>query len=360
MPARSGAIPLVADPARFDQAKAARQGRVAAALLRLGEVGSVWPLLASGEDPSVRTELIHELAALGVEVRLIVDRLKAERDVSARRCSCSAWENSPAAPSPIRIVGRSSRNCWRDISPIPTVGIHGSLDWLLCRRFGLTQRLAEIVRTLSATALPVGRNWFVNGEGQSFAIVRGPVDLRMGSTGESDSFRQPDEVRHTRRIPRSFAIGMHEVTLAEFSRFLDSKPQESRNSGRSSNLSKYSRSRLPDGGCLVVRGEVLHRASARAGIPSRKGVIPWRSAPGMKLPTDFLTRTGYRLPTKRSGHSVACARKPVRRASSRWTPRPTVEYAWFGQPHPQMHPVRAEEAQRPGALRHPGQCRRVV
>ena len=77
--------PLLEDIARFDAPKSARQGRIATALMLLGEEGRVWPLFAQSDDPSVRTELVHNLAAYGVDISKVVGRLKIEPDSSARR-----------------------------------------------------------------------------------------------------------------------------------------------------------------------------------------------------------------------------------------------------------------------------------
>ncbi|HEV3121927.1 MAG TPA: hypothetical protein VGY53_08500, partial [Isosphaeraceae bacterium] len=55
----------IQDPARFDDALARRQGRWAMALLELKQPEPVWPLFRHRDDPSLRTELIHNLARFG-------------------------------------------------------------------------------------------------------------------------------------------------------------------------------------------------------------------------------------------------------------------------------------------------------
>ena len=64
---------------------AQRRARVAAALLRFGEPALVWPLLRHSDDPRERTYLIHQLAALHVDPRLLIRRYRQESDVSVRR-----------------------------------------------------------------------------------------------------------------------------------------------------------------------------------------------------------------------------------------------------------------------------------
>ena len=60
----------------------------AVALLRLKHEEKVWPLLRRGQepdDPRVRSYLVHRFAPLGVEAAAVINRLKMERDIAARR-----------------------------------------------------------------------------------------------------------------------------------------------------------------------------------------------------------------------------------------------------------------------------------
>jgi formylglycine-generating enzyme required for sulfatase activity len=70
------------------------------------------------------------------------------------------------------------------------------------------------------------RDWFVNGQGQTFAIVRGPKRFRMGSSpGEPTTSAKTEAARgdapHEREIPRSFAIATTEVTVAQYLEFVE-------------------------------------------------------------------------------------------------------------------------------------------
>src|SRR5205085_8719334 len=84
--------------------------------------------------------------------------------------------------------------------------------------------LERIDRDLAAPAGklagPVGeRRWWVNSQGQTFALVPGPVEFWMGSP-DPEPKRFVEEVQHRRRISRSFAVAMQEVTVAQYQRFL--------------------------------------------------------------------------------------------------------------------------------------------
>src|SRR5688572_24798027 len=66
-------------------------------------------------------------------------------------------------------------------------------------------------------------------EGLTMSVIPGPLEFRMGSpeteVGRNPASDSPDETRHTARIPRSYAISTHEVTVAQFQRFLDAHPE---------------------------------------------------------------------------------------------------------------------------------------
>ena len=60
------------------------------------------------------------------------------------------------------------------------------------------------------------RRWYVNSQGQTFAVIEGPVEFRMGSPPT-----EPERIAGTRRprrvvIPRRFAIATKEVTVEQY------------------------------------------------------------------------------------------------------------------------------------------------
>src|SRR4051794_5915601 len=69
--------------ARDELAK--QQAQAAVRILRLGESATVWSLLRHTSDPSLRTYLIHNFAAMNADPRLLIARLRVEKDVSVRR-----------------------------------------------------------------------------------------------------------------------------------------------------------------------------------------------------------------------------------------------------------------------------------
>ena len=64
------------------------------------------------------------------------------------------------------------------------------------------------------------RRWFINGQGQTFAVIEGPVEFRMGSPPtETERIAGNEPLRRT-AIPRRFAIATKEVTVEQFQQFL--------------------------------------------------------------------------------------------------------------------------------------------
>ena len=324
IPERARAVALLAAkldrPARFDDVLARRQGQMATALALLGESERIWPWFKHTDDPSARTELIHDLARFGADPRPVIERLKTEPDVSARRALVLALGEYPTdqVPANDRQALVSMLLAWYRDDPDP--GVHGGVDWLLRQKWDQARALDRIDAELSGVGLPEGRNrgrfarivsrpkvrpdlpgardWYVNGQGQTFAVVRGPVEFLMGSPeGEDD--RMADEIPHRVRIGWSFAIATQPVTVVQYARFLDQNPSLLR-------MDKHETvtPHIPSPDCPIVGVDWYDAAkycnwlSGREGIPEAQWCYPKEIGPGMTLPQDCLSHTGYRLPTE--------------------------------------------------------------
>jgi formylglycine-generating enzyme required for sulfatase activity len=146
------------------------------------------------------------------------------------------------------------------------------------------------------------RRWYVNGQGQTFAVIEGPVEFRMGSP--------PTEAERTPRgepllrvaIPRRFAIADREVTIEQFQRFLKTHTEPWFQVSPDF-LKRYSPA--ADGPWTTpewyTAAQYCNWLSEQEGIPEDQ----WCYQPaargyieGMTIPADSLQRTGYRLPTE--------------------------------------------------------------
>jgi formylglycine-generating enzyme required for sulfatase activity len=296
---------------------AERRARAAVCLVRLGRAEAVWPLLRHSRDPRLRSYLINWLSPLGADPRTLaaeldrialvpkptpirgqqaMDAVLFHPETSMRRAlilalgqydreALSAGEREPLIAKLLVLYEND-----------PDAGIHGAAEWTL-RKWGQQKKLNEIDTELMKAEDRGERRWYVNGQGQAFVLIEGPVEFDMGSP--------PTEwdrsTLHRRMIPRRFAIASKEVTIEQYQRFVRENPQFSLNW---STLKRYSPE--PNGPMMEVSwyGAVAYCnwLSHREGLskdqwcylPNERGEY----AQGMTIPADVHQRTGYRLPTE--------------------------------------------------------------
>jgi hypothetical protein len=246
---------------------ARRQARAAAALLRLGHGDEVWPLLRHSADPRLRSFLVNWLNPLGVDPKA----LAAELDALVRRGSpgtrrvaaetpdhrspasgASSGSRRPSVP-PVARSGDLATTSHMDailfhpetsmrralilalgtcgaeaLSPgerepliaklfnlyrnDPDAGIHGAAGWTL-RQWGQKGKVRAVDAELAKRKERHDRRWYVNGQDQTFAVIEGLVEFRMGAP-PTETERFAGQEPHLRvAIPRRFAIADREVTI---------------------------------------------------------------------------------------------------------------------------------------------------
>ncbi len=304
---------------------AERQARAAVALVRMGDAVRVWPLLRHGPDPRLRSFIVNWLNPLGADPKLTaaeLDRLDspAKRhpplatremdailfhpETSVRRALILALGTYGVEGSSLSgrepLIGKLLDLYRND----PDSGIHGAVEWTL-RQWMQQEKLKELDAELMKVADWADRRWFVNSQGQTFAVVEGPVEFRMGSppTETERSTEGSETPRHT-RIPRRFAIAAKEVTVEQFERFLKfGGITNARYRVSASILSRYSPDLQgpwiePD---WYMAAHYCNWLSEHVGLPKDQWCyLPTESgayAEGMSIPANVLERTGYRLPT---------------------------------------------------------------
>ena len=318
------------DPDPVFDALAKRRANAAAVLLALGDAESVWPLLrlpADG-DPSARSYLIERLAGIAPDPVALIRRFRDEPEIAGKRALLIALGDFPVSP----VWAGDREGLAKELVTLyrehPDPGLHGAIDWLLRQKWGKAAELEGIdaelrsvsrgrlaARTVFGEVPGVGfagvmgvacgpllpapvvghdRDWYVNGEGQTYAVVRGPVEFTLGSPGTEPGRMPVNEPPHRKRIGRSFAIATKEVTVEQFLRF---KP-------RHFWFERYSPERDSPavGMTWYEAAEYCNWLSEREGIPpdqwcyerNEKGAY----AEGMRIKTDHLKLTGYRLPTE--------------------------------------------------------------
>jgi formylglycine-generating enzyme required for sulfatase activity len=287
--------PMVPESARDLQAR--RQATAAAALLKLNASEKVWPLLRHRPDSRLRSLIVHRLVPTGVDPSILLSQLDTEEKASGIRSlilGLGEFARARQLTAPLRtaVLGHLSKL----YSENPDPGIHGAAEWALRQLDAGT--IITRVQEASAQGVPAGkRMWFVTKTGQhTLAILRPESPFLMGSpVSESERFQGvtgKNEIRHRRAIGRTFAIGTHEVTIAQFQAF------------RSQHSFDRSLGRDPDAPANMITwydaAAFCNWLSEQEGIPRTQWCYdpdqPF--AEGMTLLPDYLHRTGYRLPTE--------------------------------------------------------------
>lgn len=295
---------------------AKRQANAAVAMLRMNQPEKVWPLLKHGPDPPVRSYLIHRFGPLGVDASALVKRLADEPDVTIRRALILSLgpEEFPAQAWSEDEKQRLTRKLQEIYRSEPDAGLHAAAEWLL-RQWGeepwLQQTLAawandkqhqkeqheRIAGLLGKRAdgkesrRQATPHWYMTGQGQTMVVIPGPVEFVMGSP-PTEADRQSDETPHRRRIGRTFAIAATAVTKEQFLRW--------RTKFTHDQMRRY-----PDPTC-PIGGVVWYEAAAYCNwLSEQEGIAPaqWcyetNEAGGVtKLQANYLSLTGYRLPTE--------------------------------------------------------------
>lgn len=299
------------------EASARRKAYAAALLFALGHPADAEPLLVHSTDPTVRGHLIARLATVGAEATSLVRQYATHPDVSAKRAVLLALGDYTPDGVPDGVRRPFIETLLAEYVGHPDPGIHSAIGWLLREKWGEAAAVSAIDTRLRTTAerraeaarealrsesqmpvggsppCPPGQGWFVNAEGQTYAVVRGPQLLRLGSpVYEPDRLPLREPPRGV-RLDHSFAVATREVTRSEFLRF---RPKLEHNPFNDD----------PDTPAVIVSwyaaAAYCNWLSEREGIPEDQWCYePNRDGKyelGMKVRENRFALRGYRLPTE--------------------------------------------------------------
>jgi formylglycine-generating enzyme required for sulfatase activity len=320
-----------------------RQVNAAVALLQMDQPSKVWPLLKHSPDPRLRSYLIHALAPLGADAKTIVKQLNREsEDVTMRRALLlSLSEFGEKVTTDERKAFLPNLQKMYQAEPDP--GLHAATEWLLRQwkeeawlaetnqawaedKEQQAKRLETIEQELKKETGKDEARWYVNGQGQTLVVIPGPVEFWMGSPPTEEGRGGDWELRHWRRIGRSFAIASKEVTVEQFLRFRKDHP--------------ISRQYAPSDDCPVNNvtwyevAEYCNWLSEQEGIPKEQWCYEpnaeGKYAKGMKMAPNYYQRTGYRLPTE-AEWEFACRAGAATRYFFGESEELLPRYAWYQQ-----------------------------
>jgi serine/threonine protein kinase/formylglycine-generating enzyme required for sulfatase activity len=278
----------------------ARQQAFAAIALEIfGEGDWLWARLRHRADPRLRSLLIDRLAAWNpgratlmeqLRKRLLERLTERELDPIERQAILMIWaETSPGdaisqfKPEVLRVAS----SLFRD-DPDPAV--HSAAELLLCRwqGEGLVRRLEdELRKNAPGSGNP---RWLLGPNGHTFAVLAGPLVFRMGSPKNEDG-RFPCETLHHRKIDRSIAVSVKEVSIEQFRGFSPAYPPDQRYTFEPS---------CPVNGISWFQaiGYCNWLSAQDPSIPREEWCYPEVRNDGIVLSERAVERTGYRLPTE--------------------------------------------------------------
>ncbi len=276
---------------------AAHQANFAIMLLRFDEPQTVWQLLKHTPDPRTRSELVHRLGPMGVGLATLAQRLASETDVSVQRALVLALGEVPESNR------RSSETKplvamlldWYEQKSDP--GLHAAVSWLL-RRWGHEQQLAEIDARLRGND-PLWQSRRTNDNRQWYLTTLGHTMVTL----EGGAY--PSQVA---KHPRRYALAATETTRGQFTPFMKAYP-EFTGKGRSSGVYQF-------GDDVPLHNTTWFAATAYCNwLSQHEGILEsqWcyepnsegKYAAGIKVRDNYLSLTGYRLPTS-SEWEFAC------------------------------------------------------
>ncbi len=293
-------LPIIPD--REKEELAVQQSAAATALIRLSAAEKVWPLLQDQRDSQMRSHLLHRLASYAVDPQTLLNQLNTEVEVSRQRSLILGLGEFAR----VKLLSSEQQasllsDLIRRYSNDPNSGIHGAAEWTL-RQLGATEDIANAKAAYSSGARIGDRNWYLTKTGAdnntsiTMTIIQPPDSFMMGSPiHDAERFQGPTgkhELRHFRRIGRTFAIGGHEVTVAQFKAF---RPRHNFDA---------SKARTGDSPANMIRwydaAEYCNWLSEQEGIPRDQWCYDpdQKFSDGMLLLPDYLQRTGYRLPSE--------------------------------------------------------------
>ena len=231
------------------------------------------------------------LGQLNVSPAMFVEKINSTGDISSKSLMVISLGDIDLDSIDLETKDKWKSEFLEMYQKNPDAGLHGALDWLLRKRWGLGTECDLVVESLKSKTIP-GNKWLVNSMGQTFAILEGPIKFQIGSPLD-EPLRYEAERIHERAIARSIVVAQKEVTLNDF---LALMPQQRY-------TEKYSKT--PDSAMICISWfdsarycnlltEKEFGASECVYLPNEQGLYE----EGMRIADNPLKKKGYRMPTE--------------------------------------------------------------
>lgn len=264
------------------------QANAAAVLLLLNRPEAVNSFLGQNDAPDVRTALVDLLPRLLDLQALWGLQEKGTNDLGRQALLLAVDAYVTAHPLARTEQTWLDKQLTRIYTEDGSAAVHAGAELLLRKQDHL--RVESLIGELRGTKRA---GWRVTQTGHTLAVIRGPVEFQIGSP-EDEPRRDGGEDRSLRRIPYTYEIGTHEVTVGQFLRLFPDH--------------RYAGDVAPTQDCPMNYvswydvARYCRRLSEEEGIDEKEMIFPplseINSMRDLVLPENWLQRSGYRPPTE--------------------------------------------------------------
>ncbi|RLS34681.1 MAG: serine/threonine protein kinase [Planctomycetota bacterium] len=270
-----------------------RRAHAAALLFALGDADPTWQSLGQTDDPEITAFLEKRLTDLVLNCEAISSKLSTTTTASLRGSLLRVLAGIDATARQ-NFRPDLQENCLTAFETAfrtePDSGVHSAAEWGL-RSWGRSDKIESLTQELASKEIPPDRTWLISPTGHSMAIFRGPVEAHIGSLLDEPNRDASDESPLTRKINRTFSVGTKEVSFEQYLKFDPGFPHR---------VNGYT----PSFDCPAAAvtwhrvAEYCNWLSKEEGITEDQWCYEEVRMYVMKPVNDYLSRTGYRLPSE--------------------------------------------------------------